>query len=232
VIHCLHGRVLKPEILDSLPEDQARASLADLIRINRRWGGYSTLRKLLGEVAPAAETFSLLDVGAASGDMGAQIRASLPHARVVSLDYRVSHMRQNPGPCVAGDAFQLPFATASFDFVFCSLFLHHFTNGQIVDLLRDFGRVARRAVLVIDLERNPIAYYFLPATRWLFGWDPITVHDGKISVEAAFRAHELQELARAAGLSSPRASSYPAAFRVALIASRPNRARQPADPVR
>ena len=48
IIHCLDGRVLKPEMLDTLPEIQARASLADLVRINRDWGGYSTLRQLLG----------------------------------------------------------------------------------------------------------------------------------------------------------------------------------------
>lgn len=221
MIHCLRGRVLKPELLDTLPEHQARASLADLVRINRRWGGHSTLRHLLQQVVQPDETFSLLDVGAASGDMGDCIRANYPAARVTSLDYRASHLRLNPGPSVVGDAFALPFRDASFDFVFCSLFLHHFTNEQIIGLLRDFGRVARRGVLVIDLERNPIAYVFLPWTRWLFGWDPITVHDGKISVEAAFRPHELEALAQAAGLLDPHARAYWPAFRIALWASSP-----------
>jgi hypothetical protein len=223
VIHGLHGRVLRPEILDDLPEDQARASLADLTRINRRWGGHATLRKLLAQAVQPSETFSLLDVGAASGDMGACVRGWYLGARVVSLDYRISHLHENPGPSVAGDAFQLPFAASSFDYVFSSLFLHHFTDAQVVELLRAFGRVARRAVLMVDLERHPVAYYFLPATRWLFGWDPVTVHDGKISVEAAFRPRELEDLARAAGLANPRARAYRPAFRVALAALTPAR---------
>jgi 2-polyprenyl-3-methyl-5-hydroxy-6-metoxy-1,4-benzoquinol methylase len=221
VIHCLRGRVLKPELLDSLPEDQARASLADLVRINRDWGGYRTLRRLLAQVVRRDDDFSLLDVGAASGDMGERIRSNYSGARVTSLDYRLSHLRQNSGPSVVGDAFALPFRDASFDFVFCSLFLHHFTNSQITELLAVFGRVARRAVLVIDLERNPIAYWFLPATRWLLGWDPVTVHDGKISVEAAFRPRELEALAQAAGLHDARAKAYWPAFRVALAARSP-----------
>ena len=107
----------------------------------------------------------------------------------------------------------------SFDYVFSSLFLHHFDNFQVTELLSEFARVARRAVLIIDLERNPIAYYFLPWTRWLYGWDPVTVNDGAISVEAAFRPRELEALARRAGLENPRARAYRPAFRIGLAAS-------------
>ena len=100
-----------------------------------------------------------------------------------------------------------------------SLFLHHFTDQQVVDLLRGFGRAARRAVLVIDLERHPVAYYFLPWTKWALGWDPVTVHDGAISVEAAIHADELERLATRAGLKNARAKTYRPAFRIAMSAS-------------
>jgi SAM-dependent methyltransferase len=220
-VHCFEGRVIKPEVLDTLPEEQARASLADLTRINARWGGHSTLRRLLGGViqpplVQAGETFSMLDVGAASGDMGDRVREWYPRAHMVSLDRIATHLAKASGGRICGDAFRLPVRDHSFDFVFCSLFLHHFTDDQVVSLLREFARVARRAVLVIDLERNPIAYYFLPWTRWLFGWDPVTVHDGAISVEAAFKPRELEALATRAGLLNPRARVYRPAFRIAM----------------
>jgi hypothetical protein len=215
---CLGGRVLKPEILDTLPYHQARASLDDLVRLNSVWGGHSTLRRLLPEVVRPEESFSLLDVAAASGDMGACVRKWYPHARVTSLDNLPSHLTNCEGPRVVGDAFRLPFRPASFDVVFCSLFLHHFTDTEVVSLLAGFGVVGRRAVVVIDLERNPIAYYFVPWTRWLLGWDPVTVNDAPISVEAAFRPRELEELAQAAGLANPKAHAYRPAFRIGMIA--------------
>jgi len=218
VIRCLGGRVLKPEILDTLPPDQARASLADLTRINKTWGGHSTLGRLMREVVRPDEKFSFLDVGAASGDMGSCVRAWYPGASVTSLDRLESHLAAAPGPKVAGDAFALPFAPKSFDFVFCSLFLHHFTNEEIIRLFQEFATTARRAVLAIDLERNPIAYYFIPWTRWIFGWDPVTANDGAISVEAAFHPTELESLARAAGLKNPHAQTFHPAFRIALHA--------------
>ncbi len=219
-MHALGGRVLKPEILDTLPYEQARASLDDLTRINRRWGGHATLRKLLRD-AVTEPRFSLLDVGAASGDMGSRIREWYPQARVTSLDRIASHLATAPGPRVAGDAFALPFRDKSYDFVFCSLFLHHFTDDLIVKLFVEFARVAKRAVLVIDLERNPIAYYFIPFTRWIFRWDPVTVNDAAISVEAAFHPNELESLAQRARLKDFRARVYRPAFRIAMIANVP-----------
>jgi len=219
-VHCLGGRVLKPEILDTLPYDQARASLGDLTRINKTWGGHSTVRKLLKNAVTDPE-FSLLDVGAASGDMGSRIRELYPQATVTSLDRIAFHLAASPPPRVAADAFALPFRAKSFDFVFCSMFLHHFTDGQIVELLRGFAAAARKAVLVIDLDRNPIPYYFVPLTRWLFGWDAVTVNDAPISVEAAFRPRELESLAARAGLRDPRARSYWPAFRIAMTANVP-----------
>ncbi|MBZ5634130.1 MAG: methyltransferase domain-containing protein [Acidobacteriia bacterium] len=217
-MHCQGKRLILPELLDTLPAEQARASLQDLVRINRRWGGHSTLRRLLKETVPDGRAFSVLDVGAASGDMGACIRQWYPAAKVTSLDYVEDHLTCAAGSKVAGDAFRLPFGPKTFDYVFCSLFLHHFRDEAVVELLRNFGAVARKGVLVIDLERHPIPYYFIAWSRPLLGWDPVTVHDGAISVEAAFRKNELLDLARQAGLRNPSVRRFRPAFRLALRA--------------
>src|SRR5262249_44024425 len=208
----------KPEILDTLPYDQARASLSDLTRLNARWGGHSTLRKLLAD-AVVTPQFTLLDVGAASADMGRCIRGWYSEARVTALDYIASHLTASGFAKLAADAFRLPFRPKTFDFVFCSLFLHHFTDDQIVHLLREFGAIARRAVLVIDLERHPIPYYFVPWTYWFLGWHPVTQNDAPISVEAAFKPRELEQLAERAGLTDAWARTYRPACRIALLAN-------------
>ena len=54
-------RVILPELLDDLPAERAAASLADLVRINRYFGGYRTLRWMLRRVAPPDRSFSFLD---------------------------------------------------------------------------------------------------------------------------------------------------------------------------
>ena len=211
-------RVIVPELLDHASPDEASKVLADLARVNRYFGGHLILRKIIRGLAARDETFSMLDVGAASGDISAAVRSRFPRATVVSLDRLEFHLSGAAPPKVVGDAFQLPFAPASFDFVFSSLFLHHFTNDQIVELLASFKRLARRAVLAIDLERGPWAHRFLPATQWLFDWDRIFVHDGIISVQAAFKRDELQALALRAGLAQARVSTHRPWGRLSLTA--------------
>ncbi len=215
----LHERFIVPEMLDHAPADVARASLRDLARINRYLGGYYVLGRLFGGVVKSSDSFSVLDIGAASGDMGAAIRRRYRRAKVTSLDYKVDHLAQAADPKVVADAFCLPFRPASFDFVFSSLFLHHFTDDQVMELLRSFGSVARRAVLAIDLDRGPLAYHFLPSTRWLFGWHDITISDGQISVAAALKKDELQALAARAGFSGARVRAHRPWSRLSLVAA-------------
>ncbi|HYL75688.1 MAG TPA: methyltransferase domain-containing protein [Bryobacteraceae bacterium] len=205
-------------MLEHAGPEEARGNLRDLVRVNKYLGGYGVLRRIVGEFARPDESFSILDIGAASGDMGAAVRRYYPRAAVTSLDRKENHLAVAADPKLVADAFRLPFRERSFDLVFSSLFLHHFSNEEIVKLLASFATVARRAVLAIDLERGPLAYYFMPSTRWLMRWREITVHDGQISVQAAFKREELLELAREAGLARARVTQHRPWARLSLVA--------------
>ncbi len=210
-------RVIKPELLDHADPAEARDNLADLVRINSNFGGHSTIRKLVSAVAKPSEAFTLLDVGAASGDSARVILRAFPKASVTCADYNEVNLSAAPSPKLLADAFRLPFPEASFDFVLCSSFLHHFKDSEVVELLRGMYEVARRAILVCDLERHVLPYIFLPATRPLFRWQSITLHDGPISVRAAFRERELAGLAKEAGVREIATGTNRPAFRVTLI---------------
>ncbi len=211
-------RLIQPELLDHAEPEEARVNLEDLVRINRRFGGHSTILKTLARVVPKNQAFSLLDIGAASGDSARVIQKAYPSATVTSLDYNLVNCEAAPMPKVIADAFQLPFAPRSFDFVFCSLFLHHFTNEQVTEFLGSAYATARKALIVCDLERHILPYLFLPATKFLFGWKRLTVHDGVISVRASFRAGELKRLSENAGIRGAEFAVYRPAFRIAMIA--------------
>ncbi len=213
-------RLIEPELLDKADPEEARVNLDDLIRINKNFGGHSVIRKTLAQVANRNSPFTLLDVGAASGDTGRVIQGEYPLSSVVNLDYNWNNLSAAPHPKLLGNAFALPFADHSFDFVMSCLFLHHFTDQEVVHLLAESYRVAKRAVLVCDLERHILPYVFLPATKFLFRWQRLTLHDGPISVRAAFRKSEFARLAKLAGMRRVDIHSYRPAFRLSMVAEK------------
>ena len=109
---------------------------------------------------------------------------------------------------------RLPFADNSFDFVVCSLFLHHLTDEKAVVLLAEMKRVARNRIFAIDLHRSPVAYYFYKVVGSIF-LQRFTVEDGSLSILRAFKPNELENLARAAGLKEISVSRS-AAYRLVL----------------
>lgn len=209
-------RIIVPELLDHATDEEAAANLADLVRINRWIGGHRILLRHLRRFATPADRFTFLDVGAASGDMARVVQREFPRAVVISLDVVARNLRAGTGLKLVGDAFALPVKRV--DFVHASLFLHHFTDAQVVELLRGMRGCAERAVIVQDLVRHGVARSFLPATQWLFGWQKLTVHDGAISVAAGFRRRELAALAAEAGMGEAQVESHGLTFRLSLVA--------------
>ena len=101
---------------------------------------------------------------------------------------------------VRGDGMAPPFRAASFDFVLASQMLHHFSEEEIVALLRTWSRLARKAILVSDLVRDPLAYYGIRLITRLFTRNEMTRFDGPLSVRRTLTLNEWRELFREAAV--------------------------------
>jgi hypothetical protein len=72
------GRILQPELLESADSTLAERNLRDIARINRWFGGHRALLRVLKNLVDDPQRpFSILDVGAGSGDMGQCIGATI-----------------------------------------------------------------------------------------------------------------------------------------------------------
>ncbi len=194
--------------------DEYEECLVELRRINRLLGDARALRRsLLPEVGRRKlRNFSVLDVGAGSGELlrvaAMWARAENVEARLVGLELNarsaVSILEKSRSheeiSAVRGDAFRLPFADDSFDYVMCSLFTHHFFNEGVVSILREMARVARRRIFVIDLHRHPIPYYFYKIIARRFLRNRLTREDGALSILRGFVPGELRALGEEARL--------------------------------
>jgi ubiquinone/menaquinone biosynthesis C-methylase UbiE len=95
---------------------------------------------------------------------------------------------------------RLPIADHGVDVVTCSLFLHHFDEPEVIMILQEACRVARRAIVVGELVRSRSAWLLTCLVTRLMSRSWIFHVDGPRSVRAAFRANELRNLAGQAGL--------------------------------
>jgi ubiquinone/menaquinone biosynthesis C-methylase UbiE len=206
--------------------------LVELRRVNRFLGDAAVLRRTLKEEDQRnpLKNFSVLDVGAGSGELlrvvAGWARKNDKNARLVGIEINArsaaSIVEESTGfpeiSAVRGDALQLPFADGAFDFAICSLVMHHFKNEQVVAVLREFSRVARRRVFVIDLHRHPLAYFLYTTLGHLILYNRLLREDGALSILRSFHPGELQELANEAQLTNIHvARRFP--FRLVLSAS-------------
>lgn len=189
------ARTLEPESLETAPDASAAQSLRDLERINRWTGGFRTLARLLDPYLRLHPDATILDAGAANGATVAWLTRRFPRARFLALDYSERFLQQAPGERVLADVRRWPIRRQGVDIVISSLFLHHFPDTAVAGMLADFEESARLAVICVDLHRHPIARGFLPFTRPLARWHPLTVSDGILSVNAGFVPAELRRLA-------------------------------------
>jgi hypothetical protein len=193
-------RVVTQEILDSpeCPPREVEASLRDLSRINRWFGGVATTRKLIERVASATgrKHFSLLEVAAGFGEVPKIAAQHLARKgitlEVTHLDRMYSHLL--PGKrAVVADALALPFPDSSFDLVSSSLFAHHLEPAQLAGFAVEALRVSRCAVLINDLIRHPLhlalVYAGYPLMR-----SYVSRVDGVASVRRAYVPEEMRKI--------------------------------------
>ena len=204
-VRSLRARSTQGELLDQgVPEAEALRSLRDLRFVNRWLGNPgSVLRAVRPHLPPGGR---LLDVGSASGDLPAFLLSRLPGPHLATgLDIKPLHFRFAPASLrrVVADARALPFAERSFDVVTASLFLHHFDSALLPGVLAGLFRVARRALVVNDLERAPVPYLFGRAFFPLLFRSRVSVEDGLVSIRRGFRRDELLAAFATAGLPRP-----------------------------
>lgn len=225
-------RVDRPELIDLPICDPAilTENLLDIRRVNRCLGGiWLTLRaldRLIADVPPG-DDLAILDVGTGSADIPEAMVAWAGRRglrpRVLATDASEVILRLASPTAVevaVADGRYLPFGDRSFDLVTCSLLLHHLDPAGAVELLREMWRVARRGIVVNDLVRNRLALLGAWLVCYLWSRNPLTRHDGPLSVRRSYTLDEILCLAGRAGVA-PLVLSGSLGYRLALYACKP-----------
>jgi hypothetical protein len=80
-----------------------------------------------------------------------------------------------------------------YDIVLSTLFLHHFTEEEIIDILSSVLKKSTIGVIVNDLHRHSMAYYLFKLLC-LTIQNPMVKEDGLISILRGFKRLDLERI--------------------------------------
>lgn len=198
-------RIIQPELLDTLPPADPRAvrSRRDLHRVNAWMRNHTLMARALENNLDGRTPRQITELGAGDGNfllrVAQQIPAPWSNVKVKLLDLNASTQLRtlatfaNLGwraEIVVADVFDWP--PVDDDVVLANLFLHHFEEARLVELLR---MIARRVSLFIALEPHRALWpLFCSRLLWAIGCNDVTRHDAEVSVRAGFVGQEISAL--------------------------------------
>ena len=200
------------ELLDQpgLSSEEMGRSLEDLELVNHVWGNARVLEEHLALSLKGCSDsrWTILDLGAGSGGVARELAGRLRRrgisVLVVAVDTQWRHLAAGRGRghgvvAVTADAFALPFAAASADWLVSTLFFHHFSPEENVRLLAEMTRVARRGFALLDIRRHLFPLLAVSIAGRIAFKSPVSVADGIASVRQAYTAEEAGRIAARVG---------------------------------
>lgn len=192
-------------------------NLEEIEGYNKMLGGHDALLEALNKTIftfSKEKEYTLLDTGCGGGDTmikvaevatkkGYTIKMKGFDANPFIVDYAQNRTKENGNIKIeVGDVFDNNFFSESYDFVSANIFLHHFSEEEIIRFIQQAISKTNQAIIICDLHRNPIAYYAFIAITILFGANHITRNDGKISILKGFRKIEWKAILEKAGVKN------------------------------
>lgn len=200
-------RIVQPELLDTLPPDDPRAghSRRDLRRLNSWMQNHAIMAQALQKNWSGRGPNQITELGAGDGNfllrVARKIAPALPDVQATLLDLQANVAIETlvdfaalgwRAEAVVADVFDWPPTFEVGEIVVANLFLHHFEDGPLSELLR---LVSQSANLFIALEpRRTPAPLVCSHLLWALGCNDVTRHDAAVSVRAGFAGDELSAL--------------------------------------
>ena len=205
-------RTDEEEIMDDFSIDGPilNDALDKLAIINKLLGGnivtLNGLKKLLKN-QPKTKPITIVDLGCGGGDI---LRAIAKYGKNEGYDFQLIGVdaNKNASDYAASlsidyenikflhvDVFSEEFKTMHYDIVITTLFLHHFKEDQLLQLLSHLLKITTIGIVVNDLHRHRLAYYLFKLIT-IPVENKMIIEDGLTSVLRGFKRKELVDLSK------------------------------------
>lgn len=207
----LKERSYEEELMDDLESsgEVIDQTLRELETINRLLGGnYVTtngIQKLIKD-RNDDKPIVIADLGCGGGDImkliaswalkrGIKVELIGFDANPNIIDYAIENCKAFPNmKFEVQDIFSSEFKQRKFDIICCTLFTHHFTDDQLINIFHQFKSQATVGTVINDLHRHWFAYYAIKMLTRVFSKSPMVKYDAPLSVARSFRRKDLRKI--------------------------------------
>lgn len=213
----LKHRSQQAEIMDDLESggpvmDQ---TLKELEVINKWLGGnYVTLNGIKKLISENTSPLKIVDVGCGGGDMLKLIanwaRKNKIKVELIGVDanpHVISFAEKNTSsyPEISFEAINIfsdEFARLEADIFISTLFTHHFSEEELVTLLKQMQSQSRLGIVINDIHRHWLAYYSIKFLTSVFSRSSMVRNDAALSVARAFHKDEWLKILKKANIAT------------------------------
>ncbi|MCS6973073.1 MAG: methyltransferase domain-containing protein [Cyclobacteriaceae bacterium] len=209
----LSQRIHTPELMDDLTcsGEVVHQTLRELDVINKWLGGNMVTLQALQQILPVNpnRVITIADLGCGSGEMLKRISESFPgypfqltgfDANPHIIAYARQYVNDPSINLLSENIFSYSFRKRKFDIVLATLFFHHFTSAELVQIFRQLLYQTRIGIVVNDLHRHPLAYHSIRLLTTLFSRSDMVKYDAPLSVLRGFTRDEIEEIMKEAGI--------------------------------
>jgi 2-polyprenyl-3-methyl-5-hydroxy-6-metoxy-1,4-benzoquinol methylase len=199
--------------LDDIPFDAIRKNMEELEFINKYLGGHLITIDGFKQLLGIKKAITVCEIGCGGGD---NLMAIYKWCKKKNISAKFIGVDINPD-CIAiakskCDYNNFSFSIADYrdhffsdgkpDIVFSSLFCHHFTDEELVLMLRWTMNNSSTGVFINDLHRHSLAYHAIHFLTKLFSDSYLVKNDAPLSVLRGFTKKEWNLILQKAGLHS------------------------------
>lgn len=210
----LHQRSYQKELMDeeNIPFEAMAQTLKELNVVNSRLGGHAITLSGVRQLLDGKEAVTICEIGCGGGDnlfaiqqycLKKNIRTSFIGIDINPECIAFAKKQYPRMPCewICSDYALVNFDNNQPDIIFSSLFCHHFTDDQLVSMLKWQEQNCSQGFFINDLHRHWLAYYLIKYITKFFSKSYLVKNDACLSVARSFRKKDWELFFQKAGLT-------------------------------
>lgn len=207
-------RSLQKEILDqeNISYADIALNLKELNWINSHLGGHSISIHGFKELLKHRKSISVCEIGCGGGDnlnaLGTYCNKNNICATFTGIDinkdciaFAIEKSLIKNAEFIISDYKKVIFKNKP-DIVFSSLFCHHFTEKELIEMTGWMKENSKTGFFINDLHRHPVPYHFIKAASALFSKSYLVKNDAPLSVLRGFKKKEWERIFNKAGIQN------------------------------